>query len=112
MTNQWNPDSVFEVLADEKSRQILAATNITPRSAQDLVDLCNGSLSAIYRRVNVLDEYGFLDERQKIDMEGHHHSVYTPNFNELDVELDHNTIVVDLSDTEYAEQWPKVTEQS
>lgn len=111
MTNHWNPDSVFEILADKKARQILAATNVSPRSAQDLVEVCDGSLSAIYRRIDVMNEYDFLDEETKIDPNGHHYRIFEPDFNQLDVELEHATIVVDLNKAEYSEPWPQVKDE-
>lgn len=108
MANHWSPESVFEILADKKARQILVATNVSPRSAQDLVEVCDGCLSAIYRRIDVLCDYDFLHEETKIDPEGHHYRVFEPDFDQLDVELEQASIVVDFSDAEYAERWPRV----
>ncbi|GAB3680593.1 hypothetical protein GCM10028857_03530 [Salinarchaeum chitinilyticum] len=100
MTNHWNPNSLFEILADERARQILVATNIKPRSAQDLVDICDASDSAIYRRVDVMTDYGLLKKEQKIDLNGHHYCVYTAHPDKIEVEIGEGSILVDFTNKE------------
>jgi len=104
MSNQWTPESVFDILADKKARQILAATNIAPRSAKELVDICDGSLSAIYRRIDVMTEYDMLDEKMQLSTDGHHSNKYTPKFHNVDVKLDRGKIVVKFEDLEFEEE--------
>jgi DNA-binding transcriptional ArsR family regulator len=83
-------------LADERAREVLLASASTPRSAQELAEACDGSLSSIYRRVSVLAEYGLLDEETRVDLDGNHYSVYHPGFERLNVELHSGEIRAEL----------------
>ena len=96
MANEWDPETVFDVLADERARQVLLRTAAAPRSARELAEACDGSLSSIYRRVGVLGEYGLLEEETRVDLDGNHYSVYRPAFEQLDVELRGGEIRVEL----------------
>jgi predicted transcriptional regulator len=104
MANEWNPETVFEVLADERARQVLVATKETPQSAQTLVEMCDGSLSSIYRRINVLVEYRFLEEEAKVDPKGYHYNTYRPNYENISIEITNTEIKAELGEAEYNEQ--------
>ncbi len=94
MSNEWQPANIYEVLSDDRARQILVATNDAQRSAQDISDICDGSLSSIYRRLDILSEYDLLEKEIRIDQDGHHHSVYEPDFEAIEVQLDDDVIEV------------------
>ena len=94
MANEWTPDTVFDVLADERVRAVLIATHIQERSVKDLDNELGASQSSIYRRVDVLVNYDFLVEQTKVDAEGHHYSVYKPNFENIDIRLEDEQVVV------------------
>ena len=116
MAKEWTPDDVFDVLADDRVRSILIATNVRTRSVQDLTRVCEGSQSAIYRRVSILLEFGFLKEQTKVDTDGHHYSVYEPDFENVDVRLNGDSIVAtihDLGDSavEHVERWEAENEE-
>lgn len=96
MTNEWDPETVFDVLADERARQVLLRTASAPRSARELAEACDGSLSSIYRRVGVLAEYGLLEEVTRVDLDGNHYSVYRPAVEHIDVDLDGGELRVGL----------------
>ncbi|WP_255152027.1 ArsR/SmtB family transcription factor [Halorarius halobius] len=106
MNHEWTPDDPFDVLADETARQILASTRASPRSARELADRCDGCLSGIYRRVEVLTEYDLLDEETRIDPDGHHHSIYACRVDALEVSLWNEEIRVATPDTTYTERHP------
>lgn len=103
MSNEWSPDTVFDIIADERIRQILVATNQAPRSAQDLVDICDGSLSSIYRRIDVLTNYELLSEETKIDPDGHHYNVYIMSLEVISIYIDGNQLVSEIDDDKYVE---------
>lgn len=87
VAREWDPDNIFDVLADERVRAILIASNGEKRSVKDLDRVLGASLSSIYRRVDVMTEFDLLDEQTKVDAEGHHYSVYTPKFTGIEVTL-------------------------
>jgi DNA-binding transcriptional ArsR family regulator len=81
VTREWDPDDVFDVLASETARTILALTSERPLSADELVERCPGSAPTVSRRLNVLVEYDLLVEETAVDPDGHHYRTF-----ETDVE--------------------------
>lgn len=108
MANQWNPDTIFDVLADRRSRQILLALDGTPRSAREISAACDGCLSSVYRRLTVLTDYDFLVERMQIDPNGNHYSVYEVDADRIEFELDGRSIRVDVDGSQYEEHWSQL----
>jgi len=101
--NEWNPETVFDVLSDKRARQILVAAGEAPKSADALAEYVDGSLSSLYRRIDVLTEFGFLLEETKIDPDGHHYSVYTINCDEIDITLGDDRIRIEFDGSVYEE---------
>jgi hypothetical protein len=87
VTNQWDPDSIFEVLASRDSRRILAAASVRPLSARELDQVCDASLPTIYRRINVLLDYELLSEEQVVDSDGKQYKRYTTDLKEIRIEV-------------------------
>lgn len=102
-SNEWDPNTVFDVLSDERARQILVAAGESPRSAATLSERVDGSLSSLYRRIDVLTEYGFLNEETEIDPDGHHYCVYTVNCERIDISLDEESITLEFDGSLYEE---------
>lgn len=96
MSHDWNPDTVFELLADRHVRRILAVTGVKQQSARDLTDACDCSLSTAYRRLNVLTNRGFLLEQTELGECGNHRSVYELNCSEIQITSDGGRVVVVL----------------
>lgn len=88
MTNQWDPDGIFEVLASQDSRRILAAASVRPLSAQELEQVCDASLPTIYRRINVLLDYELLSEEQVVDSDGKQYKQYTTDLKGIHIEVE------------------------
>lgn len=107
MAREWDPEDIFDVLADKRARQVLVATNIRPRSVGDLANICDGSQSSIYRRVSVLADYDLLAEETKIDADGHHYGVYSTDFDNIDIGLDNEELIVEVDGDRYVEQYPQ-----
>lgn len=76
MSSDVTPEEVFAVLDDEYSRAILEATRREPMSGKELSEECDMSRATVSRRVNELVEDGFLVERTRVDIGGHHESEY------------------------------------
>jgi len=96
VSKEWNPKSVFEVLASDECRQILAAASVRSVSAQELEQLCDVSLPTIYRRINVLLEYDFLSEEQVVDPEGGQYKQYSTDLEEIHVVIEEGQFDVNI----------------
>lgn len=94
MAKEWSPNQVFDVFADERARSILIATHKQKRSVKDLNKLLDTSQSSIYRRVDLLVDFGLLKEQRKVGAEGHHYSVYEPAFENVDIRLEDEKVFV------------------
>ncbi len=66
----------LDVLADSHARCILRRTSQTPMSAQELAAVCEMSETTIYRRLNQLQNLGFLTEHVELDRSGDHQRRY------------------------------------
>jgi hypothetical protein len=98
MTNQWSADTVFDVFADETARQIIVETAAEPKSAAELGDICDCSLSAVYRRIDVMTGMELLEEQNWITEDGGHCNVYSAASTTLELEITADG--VDVTDPE------------
>ena len=96
MANQWDPAGIFEVLASEESRRILAAASVQPISANDLEQVCDVSLPTIYRRLEVLVEYDLLSEQRVVNPKQGQSKRYSTDLKEISVEITDGEISVNL----------------
>ena len=96
MSKEWNPESVFEVLASDECRQILAAASVRSMSAQELEQLCDVSLPTIYRRINVLLEHDFLSEEQVVEPDGGQYKQYSTDLEEIHVSVSEGQFDVNI----------------
>lgn len=96
MSNQWDPGGIFEVLASDESRRILAAASVRPLSAKEFEQICDASLPTIYRRIGVLVEYDMLSEEQVVDTEGGHSKQYATDLQEINVRVEDGEFTVNL----------------
>ena len=96
MANQWDPAGIFEVLASEESRRILAAASVQPVSANELEQVCDVSLPTIYRRLEVLVEYDLLSEDRVVNLKQDQSKRYSTDLREINVEITDGEISVNL----------------
>jgi Fe2+ or Zn2+ uptake regulation protein len=96
VSKEWNPNDVFDVLASEHARKILAAASIRPVSAQELKNICDTSLPTVYRRVNALITYDLLSDHLEIESDGTHYSTYTSDLNEIRVRVEDGKFNVNI----------------
>lgn len=96
MSKEWAPDDVFDVLASDTAREVLALASVRAVSADDLAEHCEVSLPTIYRRTNALVEYDLLAERTEIDEHGNHYKTFETTLDRLCVEIEDGTIDVDV----------------
>lgn len=62
----------LEVLDDDNALEILQTLTDGPKRARELIDICEGSRSTVYRRLDQLVETGFVSEETALDPDGHH----------------------------------------
>jgi DNA-binding IclR family transcriptional regulator len=88
VSEERDPDVVFEALCSNHAREILVAAEDEPRSARSLAERCGTSLPTVYRRVNALVEQDLLEEVVRVADDGNHYTLYVSNLEtiRLDVE--------------------------
>lgn len=79
--------ALLAVLDDEGTREVLEAVDGEPRSAAELSDRCDVTVSAVYRRLERLASAGLVEERTRARSDGHHESVYVAALDELSIRL-------------------------
>lgn len=72
-----SPEDLLELLADSKSRAIIAALAQERRSVSEISDYCDLPLSTSYRRVDTLVENGIIEDTLRINGAGRHEQEYT-----------------------------------
>jgi len=99
-TDEPDPDRTDEVLAlleDDYSRSILEAVHAEPRSARDLVEVCDASRATVYRRLDRLDDVGLVDSWLSYDADGHHRTVFEATLDAVTVGLGADGIGVTIT---------------
>ncbi len=89
-TGEENGDSfetAIELLSDEYACRILAALDSGPRPAAELAETCEMSRATVYRRLDRLEEVGFVTSRLAYDADGHHRKRYRLTLEELHLEI-------------------------
>lgn len=95
-SKEWEPETIFDVLASDSARQILALASIRPMSAEELSDHCEGSLPTVYRRVNALLEYDLLEEDLEVETDGTQYKVFETNLDRICFEIEEGSVEVDI----------------
>jgi DNA-binding transcriptional ArsR family regulator len=97
VTGEWDAETLFDVFERETARKILALTSVEPMSAQALAERTEESEPTIYRRLDVLEEYGLVSERTNTDADGNHYSVYETNLESVCFELKDGGFTIDVT---------------
>jgi len=80
-------ETAVEVLSDEYTCRILAALDGGPMPAADLAEACDMSRATAYRRLDRLEEVGFVTSGLAYDADGHHRKRYRLTLEELHLEI-------------------------
>lgn len=115
MSEDPDPETVFELLGDDYVRDILVATYTEPMSAKELSEACGMSLPTVYRRVEDLTDHDLLLERTRIVADGHHYTTYEANLEGLRVDLTPEGFLVELTRREdpsdrFTRVWERIRE--
>lgn len=87
-TERVRPDTLFELLDDEYVQRILAEIETTAKSGRELAETCDASRSTVYRRLNRLEDAGWVETRMALDRNGHHQTLYEASLDAVRVELE------------------------
>lgn len=97
MGDEIDPTELFHLLDDRYARMILRKTTREPMSAKVLSDVCDASLSTIYRRADSLQDQNLLTEKTEPDPDGHHYTVYEATVSHVGINFDDGDIDVVVS---------------
>jgi predicted transcriptional regulator len=78
---------LLRVFADDYSRRILLAADEEPRTANDLSELCDASLTTIYRRIATLREHDLVRVHSTVGSGGEHKEVFETTVRALHVTI-------------------------
>lgn len=92
--------AVVDLVDDEEAAEILRLTSQEPMSAHTLTERCDASEPTIYRRLERLQERDLVAKRDRIDPDGHHHSVYTARLERVAIELQDGEYEVEVVRTD------------
>ena len=81
------PADVFELLADDCARRIIAMASVESRTARELAERLDASERTVYRRLEQLESMGLLQTGMEIDPGGHHRTLYETALKSVLVEL-------------------------
>lgn len=99
MAENSTRSELFELFSDRRTIRILHETDESPRSVQQLADICDVSGPTVYRHVNTLLDHDLLTQETKIDTKGNHYTVYKNNVKTVDISISPpaDEITVDLN---------------
>lgn len=97
-----DPDlaSLIALLDDDSARTILTETSSEPRSATELAEHCDASLSTVTRRLNDLADAGLVEDRTRPRSDGHHDTVYAATLDRFEVRLRDGDLEFELDRTD------------
>jgi predicted transcriptional regulator len=80
-------ESALDVLSDDYACRILATLEEGPMGAADLAEACNMSRATAYRRLERLEDVGFVTAEMTYDADGHHRKQFHLALDELQLEV-------------------------
>ncbi|TYL37892.1 transcriptional regulator [Natronococcus pandeyae] len=96
-----SPSELFDLLGDEHTRNVLHAVSERPRSGREVAEAASVSRPTAYRRLNRLEEIGFVTSQTILDPNGNHHKQFTAVLEGATLELDDELrVTIDLNSAE------------
>lgn len=84
-----DPDSVFTALDDDACRKILGAVSDDALTATEVSETCDVPLSTTYRKLDLLQDAGLIEERIRISASGQHANEYVRRVEDVTVSVSH-----------------------
>lgn len=104
-------DAIFAALDDRTSREILAQTSTTDRSARELAGIIDVSETTVYRRLETLKENGLVHESIRIEKDGNHRRVYRATINRIEVDITNEEVTTRIKwDEDGADRFTRLWE--
>lgn len=82
------------LLEDEYAREILEALTAGPMRGRDLIETCDSSRPTVYRRIDRLEDAGFVTSKMSVDPDGHHCKEFRLARDRLTVTIENGAITV------------------
>ena len=98
VTDEADADEILALLDDQYAKVILRQTRNNAMSAKEISEICDISISTVYRRTERLIDCGLLAERRVAQSDGNHYSLYEARLDELTVCLTDNGFEVTVSE--------------
>lgn len=108
MSGEPSPAELFRLLDDDCARAILTKTSVQPMSAQTLSTECDASLPTIYRRLNELEECGFVEKRTRPNPDGNHRAVYEATVEHVGIDIVDGDLSVTVTERDAADRFTQV----
>lgn len=80
--------SALDALEDEACRAILTATRDESLTVKEIAERCDLPQSTAYRKINTLEEAGFLTESLRIRRSGSHASTYRCGIQDMTLSIE------------------------
>lgn len=98
VTDEADADEILALLDDQYAQVILQQTRNNAMSAKEISEICDISISTVYRRTERLIECGLLAERRVAQPDGNHYSLYEARLDELTVRLTDDGFEITVSE--------------
>ncbi|WP_232702395.1 winged helix-turn-helix domain-containing protein [Halobacterium wangiae] len=100
LTDEDAVQAVLAALDDPDCRAILEAASDESLTAAEIGEACDLPSSTAYRKIDVLDEAGLLDEELRIRRSGKHVSEYTCGVEDVSVSFDGDGVQLSVTHCE------------
>jgi DNA-binding transcriptional ArsR family regulator len=97
MTDRETIGSLLDALNDADARAICKATVESPRSAREIADTCDLSLSTTYRKLDALTEAGLLEEHTEVKTTGNNVNKYALRLDSVRISIRDGTFDLHVS---------------
>lgn len=98
VTDEADADEILALLDDQYAQVILQQTRNKAMSAKEISEICDISISTVYRRTERLIECGLLAEQRVAQSGGTHYSLYEARLDELTVRLTDDGFEITVSE--------------
>lgn len=78
---------ILELLGDEYTRVVLEAVVEKPRTGREIIERLDVSKPTVYRRLDTLQNAGFVRTETQLDPDGHHRKQFYAVIDQLNVEF-------------------------